>query len=209
MTRHHTFFLVVLISTSALFASASDRWETLRAINMVENPTNQTGYGSRGELGPYQFRSSTWRMYTSKPFRLANDRALADQVAVQHYEWIKEHLAASGIDANSYNIALAWNCGINAVISGHIPMQTYYYAERVNNLADNMRQPKEETEIPIQVVLTDKPAAQTTVFEFKLADRNTSPEFKIVADPFRFRVAGDAPRYVIAAALPRFVLVSN
>ena len=139
----------------------------------------------------------------------ANDRASADQVAVQHYEWIKERLAAAGIDANSYNIAMAWNCGINAVISGRIPMQTYYYAERVNNLADNMTQPKEEAEIPLQVVVTEKPAAQTAGFEFKLADKNTSPEFKIVADPFRFRVAGDAPRYVIAAALPRFVLVSN
>ena len=209
MTRHHTLFLVVLISTSALFASASDRWETLQAINMVENPTNQTGYGSRGELGPYQFRSSTWRMYTSKPFRLANDRASADQVAVQHYEWIKERLAAAGIDGNSYNIALAWNCGINAVIGGRIPMQTYYYAERVNNLADNMRQPKEEIEAPLQVVVTDKPPAPTTGLEFKVANENNAPEFKIVADPFRFRVTSDTPRYVIAATQPRFVLVSN
>ena len=83
MTKIQTFLLVAFFSSFTFLATANERWETLRAINMVENPTNQTGYGSKGELGPYQFRSSTWRMYSSKPFRMANDRTSADQVAVQ------------------------------------------------------------------------------------------------------------------------------
>lgn len=210
MTRHTTFLLVVLLSSFSLSASASERSETLRAINLVENPTNQTAYGSKGELGPYQFRSGTWRMYTSKPFRMANDRATADQVAVKHYEWLRERLSAAGIDPNCYNIAMAWNCGITAVIRGRIPMQTYHYAERVNNLADLARpHVVVEEEALMQVVLTEKPAAPSSGLEFKVAGRTSVPDFKIVTDPFRFRVSGETPRYVIAPAQPRFVLVSN
>lgn len=207
MKRLKTLFVVLLLSSFGSLAMASDRLETLRAINMVENPTNQTGYGSRGELGPYQFRSSTWRMYTNKPFRMANDREMADQVAVMHYEWIRTRLQAAGIDANGYNIALAWNCGISAVLKGHIPMQTYHYAERVNNLADLCHQPEQEE--PVQVVVTAKTNAAAGVVQFQPADRATAPEFKIVAEPFLFRVAGDAPRFVIAPPQSRFVLVLN
>ena len=212
MTRHHTFYLVVLLSGFSLFASASDRWETLRAINMVENPTNQTGYGSKGELGPYQFRSGTWRMHTNKPFRLANDRTTADQVAVQHYEWIKERFGEAGIDANSYNIALAWNCGISAVIAGRIPMQTYQYADQVNNLVENFRETALVAEAPIPVVVTfvtSKPNALVAGLEFQLASQNTIPAFKIAAEPFQFRIAGESPRFVITPTPSRFVLVYN
>lgn len=209
MTRLHTYLLVVLFSGFAAVASAtnSDRWETLRAINLVENPTNHTGYGSKGELGPYQFRSTTWRMHTSKPFRMANERASADQVAVKHYEWIKERLTSAGIDANSYNIALAWNCGLSAVVSGRIPMQSYHYAERVNNLASDFHRRVEDTsEI---VVVSTKTHSPSPAVEFKLATGNVSTQIRFVAGPSEFRVANEAPRFVIAAAAPLFVLASN
>lgn len=207
MKRLHALILVLLVSSFGSLAVASDRWETLRAINMVENPTNQTGYGSRGELGPYQFRSSTWRMHTNKPFRMANDRESADQVAVMHYEWIKGRLQEAGIDANSYNIALAWNCGITAVINGHVPMQTYHYAERVNNLADTYRQPQAEE--PMQIVATVKTDVPAGAVQFTLDGGNSAPEFKLVAEPFIFRVAGEVSRFVIDPPKPRFVLVAN
>lgn len=209
MTRHHTFLLVVLLSTFSGFAFGSERWDTLRAINMVENPTNQTGYGSRGELGPYQFRSSTWRMHTNKPFRMANDRATADQVAVKHYEWIKDRLVAAGIDANSYNIALAWNCGITAVLNGRIPMQTYYYADRVNNLAADYHQVEIVAEKEIPVVLTEKSASGVASVSFRLPAASAAPEFKIVADPIRFHIAGESPRFFLTPPQQRFALASN
>ena len=211
MTRHHICYLVIVLSSFSLFASASDRSETLRAINIVENPTNQTGYGSKGELGPYQFRSSTWRMHTNKPFRMANDRVSADQVAVMHYELIKERLTAVGIDANSYNIALAWNCGISAVLNGRVPMQTYYYAERVNNLAEDFHQAvaEVEPETSLQVIVTTKPATAASGMAFNLSDRSAAPELKIVSEPFRFRVGSDTSRFVLTPVQPRFSLVSN
>lgn len=207
MKRLKTLFVVLAICSFGSLAAAADRWETLRAINMVENPTNQTGFGSKGELGPYQFRSSTWRMYTKKPFRMANDRETADQVAVLHYEWLKVRLKSAGIDPNSFNIALAWNCGITAVLNGRVPMQTYHYAERVNNLTDLYRQHQQEALVQTNAAReTDFPAS---LVDFKPAGRAAAPEFKIVSEPFLFRVAGDSPRFVIAPPQSRFVLVVN
>lgn len=124
-------------------AEASDRWETLRAINWVENPTNHTRRGAFGELGPYQFRPQTWRMHTRKPFEWAVERVHADEVAVKHYEWLRRELQEAGIDPSPYNIALAWNSGLTSVISGRVPRVTYDYANRVANLVaqQKARQP--------------------------------------------------------------------
>ncbi len=113
---------------------ASERWETLQAINWVENPYNSPKAGPGGELGPYQFRPATWRMYTRKPFALAVERQHSDDVAVRHYEWIKRSLLNSGINPTPFYIALAWNAGIGQVVDGRAPASAYKYASQVNNL---------------------------------------------------------------------------
>lgn len=174
--------LVTLVSFTTV-ARASDRWETLRAINWVENPTNQTGVGRFGELGPYQFRPATWRMHTAKPFRLAVQRAEADEVAVKHYEWIKRTLEQRGVEASVFNIAMAWNCGVEAVLSGRVPNVTYNYAERVANL-----------------VGTQKERARPVVVEEKLPEaRSDQWQLEVGGDTLRFRVLRDTPRFTLAA----------
>jgi hypothetical protein len=115
-------------------ALASERWETLQAINWVENPYNSPKAGPGGELGPYQFRPATWRMYTRKPFALAVERQHSDDVAVRHYEWIKRSLLSSGIDPTPFYIALAWNAGLGKVVNGRVPASAYEYASQVTNL---------------------------------------------------------------------------
>lgn len=120
--------------------SASDRWETLQAINMVENPNNSTRVGRNGELGPYQFRPSTWRMHTKKPFRLATDRTEADAVAIKHYEWIKRQLERNGLEATPYRVALAWNAGLSATLRNSVPTSSHTYASRVEALTEDMKQ---------------------------------------------------------------------
>ena len=115
---------------------ASDRWETLQAINLVENPRNSPKPGANGELGPYQFRDSTWRMHTSKPFSLAVQKEHADQVAVIHYEWLRRGLERNGLSASPYNIALAWNAGLSAVVNGRVGSRTRGYASQVVNLVE-------------------------------------------------------------------------
>ena len=164
-------------------AFASDRWETLRAINWVENPTNQTRTGRFGELGPYQFRPATWRMHTDKPFRLALDRAVADEVAVKHYEWIKHTLEQAGVEASAFNIAMAWNCGVDAVLSGRVPSASYNYAGRVTNLVDALKE-------RLQPVAVEEKSVPDHDTDFNLDGSGTE---------LRFRVMQDAPRFVLVA----------
>ena len=117
---------------------ASERWETLEAIHWIENPHNSSRPGPYGELGAYQFRESTWRTYTSQPFSQALDRSASDRIAVQHYEWLKQGLVRNGVEASAYNIALAWNGGLSAVIRGSVPATSHDYASRVLNIAQGL-----------------------------------------------------------------------
>ncbi len=173
-------------------APAASRWETLQAIHLVENPTDKTSYGPRGELGAYQFRADTWRLHSRKPFRMALDRASSDEVAVLHYEWIRRGLSDAGIDANTYNIALAWNCGLGAVVGGRVPSVTYRYASQVKNLADMFaQQAREEQAAARAAVATAQPTVVPTV-----------PAFNLTVAPLKFEVAGEAPRFVVRAGEP-------
>lgn len=117
---------------------AASRWETLEAIHSVENPSNSPRPGRFGELGAYQFRASTWRMYSRRPFSEATNRRSSDEVALRHYEWLKTTLAGAGVEPSTYNIALAWNAGATAVITGRAPASSHDYASRVENLATAM-----------------------------------------------------------------------
>jgi hypothetical protein len=112
-----------------------DRVDTLQAIRAVENPHGTSRPGRYGELGPYQFRKATWRMYTKVPFEHALERHQAEEVAVKHYEWIRRGLLRNGLAADSYNIALAWNGGLMATVRGRASASAHDYAARVNNLA--------------------------------------------------------------------------
>jgi hypothetical protein len=131
----------VFIVSSALFgaqARASERWATLEAIHQLENPHNTSEPGQYGELGPYQFRESTWRMYTQAPFSQALDRRTADVVAVKHYNWLKAQLESHGLAATPYRIALAWNSGIGAVVAGSSTAASEDYASRAANIAGEL-----------------------------------------------------------------------
>jgi hypothetical protein len=127
--------LAVLTMSAGAQASEPTRWETLHAIHTVENPHNSRRPGPRGELGAYQFRSDTWKMYSRLHFSHALDRSRSDEVAVRHYEWIREGLIRAGMDASAYNIALAWNAGLSRVVKGNASAASRNYAERVTNIA--------------------------------------------------------------------------
>ena len=182
----HSLIKILLLVTVLAFtnqASASGRWETLRAINLVENPTNQTQVGRFGELGPYQFRPSTWKMHTDKPFRLAIQRDVADEVAVKHYEWIKRMLDQAGIEPSPFNIAMAWNCGLGAVIQGRVPTVTYNYAKRVSNLVEAYQE-----RVTPPAAETQK-AQEPSHLGIYLDERG---------DVLRFRIQPQGPRFVLA-----------
>jgi hypothetical protein len=128
----------VFVLSSLLLAAqgrASERWATLEAIHELENPRNVAEPGQCGELGAYQFREQTWRMYTQAPFSRALDRRSSDAVAVKHYNWIKAELERRGVEPSPYRIALAWNGGIGAVFDAHPPAAAADYASRAANIA--------------------------------------------------------------------------
>jgi hypothetical protein len=130
-----TVALLIAVLVSANRAEAASRSATLEAIHKLENPRNSPKPGRHGELGAYQFRSSTWRMHTSVPFQRALDRDTSDAIAVKHYEWIKKGLEAARVPATPYYIALAWNGGLSAAVSGRAPRVAHDYAQRAANLA--------------------------------------------------------------------------
>jgi len=78
-------------------------------------------------------------MYSRRPFYEAINRQYSDEVAIKHYEWLKEGLAHAGLDATPYNIAMAWNAGLDAVIGHHVPSASRAYAEQVNNLVEEVK----------------------------------------------------------------------
>jgi hypothetical protein len=185
MKRLHTYILFLLsVLGFALKAGADDRWETLRAINWVENPTNHTRMGRFGELGPYQFRAGTWRMHTKKSFQLANQRETADEVAIKHYEWIKQSLEKAGVDASAFNIAMAWNTGVNNVVNGRAPSVSYNYAQRVTNLVHSFKR-----NVP-----------RATVATVALTKAVTVP--RPIIGMVHFVVLPDAPRFEIVVPPP-------
>jgi hypothetical protein len=122
-------------------ARADTRSDTLQAIHLVENPRDLTRPGPAGELGAYQFRSKTWAQHSTRPFRDALVRAYSDEVALAHYDWLCAGLRRNGVAVTPYNIALAWNAGLTAVVKGRVPRTARSYAERVNNLAEAMGLP--------------------------------------------------------------------
>jgi hypothetical protein len=117
---------------------ASERWATLEAIHLLENPNDSDQPGSLGELGAYQFREQTWRMHTSAPFSLALDRRVSDAVAVKHYDWLKGELERRGLEATPFRIALAWNAGLGASLASRPAPAAVDYATRVANLAGEL-----------------------------------------------------------------------
>lgn len=182
--------LLVFVLTFTIKATADDRWETLRAINWVENPTNHTRTGRFGELGPYQFRPTTWRMHSKRPFSQAIQREAADEVAVMHYEWIKQELEKAGVDASPFNIAMAWNSGVSNVINGRVPGVAYNYAERVTNLVHTFKQ------------RAKAPATAVAAMAAPEAAPVSAPKFSLEMPKVSFAVLSDAPKFEIAPPAP-------
>lgn len=215
MKRLFTYILLLgAILGFTLKAGADDRWETLRAINWVENPTNHTRMGRFGELGPYQFRPATWRMHTRKSFSLATQRETADEVAVMHYEWIKRQLEKAGVDATAFNIAMAWNTGVDNVVNGRVPAVSYDYADRVTNLVQNFkrngaRKPVEAVAMveaaPVQAVPVQRPVIGMVHF----AVLQDAPRFEIVLPPPAPEPVVHTDREPVAATAPTLFVVTT
>ena len=148
-----TILTLIIVGALCLTGRASTT-AVLRGIRIVETQDQlHPPRGKLGERGPYQFRYSTWRMHTTSSFDLAENREVANTVAKRHYAWIEAQLLANGIEASFYNVALAWNAGVNAVIRGHTPAVAHSYADRVLNIASTVT----EATTTVATVPAEKP----------------------------------------------------
>lgn len=122
------------VGTPATRATDHKIDDFLYAIRVVESGNHyDCPPGRYGEQGPYQFRHSVWRQYTTAPFADATT-AYADGVALQHYHWIVTNLQRRGVRPTIWTVAAAWNGGIGSVSRGRIPAASRSYANRVVNV---------------------------------------------------------------------------
>lgn len=112
-----------------------DAAAVLRAIAEVESRGNPACVGRLGERGLYQFRRDTWRQHTRENFARAHHPAISTTVAHRHYDWIARELRKRGFEGSPYEIALAWNAGLQRVLAGRASASAHHYAQRVANLA--------------------------------------------------------------------------
>ena len=125
--------LCLLLSTAA---AAVDMPRFLTATRAIENWNGHDG--AAGELGPYQVLPATWRQHMGDlPASWARQEGWGRECARRHVEWLQERLQASRIDANAFNLALAYNAGIGAVKRGQAPVVAYQHADRVRNFYDS------------------------------------------------------------------------
>ncbi len=180
--------ILTLIIVGALCLTGRAGTHTvLHGIRIVETK-DQTHppRGKLGERGPYQFRRGTWRMHTSSHFDLAENREVANTVAQRHYAWIQAQLHANGCEPSPYNVALAWNAGVNAVIRGNAPAVAHDYANRVLNIASTL-----SDEIPTPAA----PASALAEVE-PTAKPNPIP----VLEPISIPVPAVTPAVVVASS---------
>ncbi|MFT3867627.1 MAG: hypothetical protein QM715_03910 [Nibricoccus sp.] len=157
-----TILTLIIVGALSLNSQANTN-AVLRGIRVVETQDQlHPPRGKLGERGPYQFRRSTWRMHTKSSFDLAENREVANTVAKRHYAWIESQLQANGVDSSPYNVAMAWNAGVNAVIRGRVPAVARDYASRVLNIASTYGTdaPAEPTETATAVAAAETPASQ-------------------------------------------------
>jgi len=177
--------LTLIILGALCLTSRAGTNAVLRGIRIVETQDQlHPPRGKLGERGPYQFRRSTWRMHTSSSFDLAENREVANTVAKRHYAWIEAQLRANGVEPSSYNVALAWNAGVNAVIRGNAPAVSNDYATRVLNIAATLPDEKPEpARAAPDLALDETPVEPTppTVSEVAAAPVAPPPEVVVAS----------------------------
>ena len=112
------------------------------AIRTVEGYRGQPG--ALGEEGPYQIRAITWRQHMPGiAFARAVHEPTARACALKHLAWLARNLEARGVPATAFNLAAAWNAGLDRYTTGRAPERAYAYALRVEAIYDGSFPEKE------------------------------------------------------------------
>jgi hypothetical protein len=116
----------------------------LIVLPMVETPHGVPAHpGPAGETGPFALTPRV-RIDRGRELRARGVRVTDEAIAAEQLRWLARNLKAAGVDANAYNLALAWNCGLERVLQGKAPMRSYDFAHRVQNLVELQLELKRE-----------------------------------------------------------------
>jgi hypothetical protein len=128
----------MFLSILSSYGSVSDKYVDVVAFNwsmaQVESANNPHLVGPVGELGVFQFTSTTWYQHTKTPFSHAVNTEISNTVATRHTDWICAQLVSKGITPTAAWIALCWNYGAEGATSGRVTKKAKQYSERVDNL---------------------------------------------------------------------------
>jgi hypothetical protein len=103
----------------------------LLALAQVETPHGVPAQpGPAGETGRWQLTPAVRRDREAE-LRARGERVTDAALARAQVVWLQDQLGRAGVDPNPFNIALAWNCGLQRAISGRAPERSYDFARRV------------------------------------------------------------------------------
>lgn len=132
MKRLAVLFLVLILS-----AAAADNSGMLFSIAIEEDWQGRVG--KAGEIGPYQMLPGTRADRRRDLRRRGILNPTERQLAEEHLEWIRRGLHAAEVDPSPFNLALCWNAGVRATVTGRAPESSYRYAGRVAGYYENQR----------------------------------------------------------------------
>lgn len=143
---------LAFMPTRAAIPREFDEIRLLAAIAQVETGTRNINRPSRrigaaGERTAWQIKETTWKLYSTAPFKTAGTDARIDGlVALAHLRALALSLYVAGHSVAPQNLAIAWNAGAQSVIRHRIPVGTHDYADRVCAIYSESNNPAQTPE---------------------------------------------------------------
>lgn len=101
------------------------------ALAQTETPNGVPAQpGTAGETGPWQLTPAV-RRDRGRELRAAGRQVTDRAVATAQVRWLERELARAGVATLPFNLALAWNCGLERTVQGKAPVRSYDFAARV------------------------------------------------------------------------------
>lgn len=131
--RRAAYSFVLFVCFVGSLPAATDHAHLADSIRAVEGYRGRDG--AAGERGPYQLTAAVWAAHNpGKPFALARQEGPARACALKHLAWLSLELSRKGVDPSVFNLAAAWNAGLEGYTTGRAPVRAYRYALRVEAL---------------------------------------------------------------------------
>jgi hypothetical protein len=101
------------------------------ALAQIETPHGVPAKpGPAGETGRWQLTPAV-RHDRGQELRAHGIPVTDETIARAQVRWLEAELVKAGVDPLPFNIALAWNCGLDRTVSGRAPVASYDFAARV------------------------------------------------------------------------------